>query len=252
MNVNNLITDFVIALDSSLTTHECFNALVKSVESLGFTGLVYSSMPIGLKGLPPVFLASSNFSATFLKHYLEANFLAEDFTIKRILDGNLNTFNWWTEEEKNQLTTEEKHVIEVAKFDYGITNGISVPTLSQPHHIAGASIIAENNNTLFNKLLSERLCTLKTIINLFHQRVYFDIECKKTFYLPLLETLNISEKQVLKFTTTGTPYKNIGDFYNISPSLASNIRSDLFKKLDVKNVSELSYLLGLHNLVEML
>jgi len=232
-----------------------FKVLEKHVEALEFAGLVYSLMPIGLNALAndgPVFLASSNFSPAFLDHYLNANFAADDFTIKRILKGDLNTIDWWSEERKGKLLTQEQQVIQVARTDYNITNGISIPTLSTLQHIAGASIISEENNPCFAMLLDERLLMLQAIINLFHQRIYCNLECRKTFYLPLLNQLTDREKRVLQFTGTGQAYKAIDERYAISASSASNVRSDLFKMFGVKNVSELAYIAGLHNLVEIL
>ncbi len=254
MNINNFLIDFVAGFESASNLSDCFTVLGESVEALGFTGLVYSLIPIGLNKLTndnPVFLASPNFSSSFLDHYLNENFAADDFTIKRILKGDLSTIDWWSEEQKGTLSTAEKLVIQVAKFDYNIRNGISIPTLSTPQCIAGASVISDAPPPR-NALDDERLQLLKTIIKLFHDRVRGKLEYRNTFYTPLLNQLSDREKRVLQFTLRGQAYKAIDANYKISASAASNVRSDLFKMFEVRNVSELAYIAGLHNLLEML
>lgn len=252
MNINKFLIDFIDGFESASNLSDCFAVLGKSVEALGFTGLVYSLIPIGLNKLTsdnPVFLASPNFSSSFLDHYLNENFAADDFTIKRILKGDLSTIDWWSEEQKGGLNTAEKRVIQVAKFDYNIRNGISIPTLSTPQCIAGASVISDAHRYAFD---DERLQLLKAIIKLFHDRVRGKLEYRNTFYTPLLNQLSDREKRVLQFTLRGQAYKAIDADYKISASAASNVRSDLFKMFEVKNVSELAYIAGLHNLLEML
>lgn len=252
MNINNFLIDFISRFESASNLSDCFTVLGESVEALGFTGLVYSLIPIGLNKLTndnPVFLVSSNFSSSFLDHYLNENFAADDFTIKRILKGDLSTIDWWSEEQKGMLSTAEKRVIQVAKFDYNIRNGISIPTLSTPQCIAGASVISDAPR---NALDDARLQLLKAIIKLFHHRVHGKLEYRNTFYTPLLNQLSDREKRVLQFTLRGQAYKAIDANYKISASAASNVRSDLFKMFEVKNVSELAYIAGLHNLLEML
>ncbi len=253
MNKNNLLIDFIIEFESSSSLNDCFKVLEKCVEGLGFTGLVYSLIPLHhLANNDPVFLASSNFSANFLEQYAYENFATHDYTIKRIITGDLTPTDWWAEEEQGKLLTQEKHVIQVAKSDYHIFNGISIPTLSAAHQIAGASIISQDNNLSFATLLEERLLILRAIINLFHYRVCSNLEFTKNFYFPLLTKLTELEKKVLQFTVSGRSYKSIDANDGISANSASNVRSDLFKKFKVKNVNELAYIAGLHRLIEML
>ncbi len=255
MNLNHLLTDFITQFNNTVSLADSFKVLEHTVELLGFAGLVYSSIPIGLSAMSNadvVFLKSTHFSAAFLEHYAEASFAANDFTIKRIQSGNLSTANWWSEEQKGLLLTEEKQVIEVARTDYQINNGISIPMLSTPHHIAGASVISDEQNPYFAKLLIERLPLLQTCITLFHHRVQGSTDYKKTFYLPVLNNLNAREKQILKFTLSGKAYKTLDSRYGISASAAANIRTELFKKFEVSNVNELAYLAGLHDLIAML
>lgn len=101
-------------------------------------------------------------------------------------------------------------------------------------------------------MIDERLLMLQAIIQLFHHRVCSNDEYRKAFYLPLLSKLTEREKRVLKYTVTGQAYKTIDGVDGMSASSAANVRTMLFKRFGVKNASELAYLVGLHNLIEML
>jgi len=255
MNTNNLLIDFITEFDATANLGDCFAVLEKAVEKLGFSAIAYTLIPVGLNALEsnnPIFLASANFSKDFLGHYAGENFAADDFTIKRILNGNLKPMDWWQEERKGLLLEREKRVIQTAKTDYAINNGLSIPMLSSPQHIAGASIISEENGAHFGLLLEERLALLRAIITLFHHRVYGNFEYRKAFYSAIVNKLTDREKRVLQFLVIGQPYKAMDNRYGMSASAAANARSDLFRKFAVKNASELAYLAGLHNLIEML
>ncbi len=151
-----------------------------------------------------------------------------------------------------ELNAAEQHVIEVARYDYKITQGVTIATISKPHYIAGASIVSEDSSAEFAALLDERLHLLNTLVKLFHHRIHEDFGFRKAFYLPLLEQLNPRERQVLKFTITGLPLKVIEQYYPLSATAAANIRSELFKKFGVKNSSQLAYIAGLHDLISIL
>jgi len=255
MNTNKLLIDFITEFDAAANLSDGFAVLEKAVEKLGFSAIAYTLIPVGLNALEsnnPTFLASANFSQDFLAHYAGANFAADDFTIKRILNGNLKPMNWWQEERRGLLLEPEKKVIETAKTDYSINNGLSIPMLSSPQHIAGASVISEENDAYFTMLLEERLALLRAIITLFHHRVYGNFDYRKAFYLPILDSLTEREKRVLQLLVTDQPYKAMDRNSGLSASAAANGRSDLFRKFAVKNASELAYLAGLHNLIEML
>lgn len=120
----DIILEFVADLDSARAFGDCFDALARAIEALGFSGVVYTSIPLGLEPLAgdagPVFMRSEGFDPRFLAHYESEGFAADDFTIKRILDHDLRVMDWWREYHKGALLEAEKHVIEVARQDYGI------------------------------------------------------------------------------------------------------------------------------------
>lgn len=159
--------------------------------------------------------------------------------------------DWWAEERKGVLLTAERSVIETAR-DYGIVNGLSIPTLSTAGQIAGASVISDQRDPAFNALFRERMSTLRSIVRVFHAWVYANVHYQKKFYGRLLDALSDRDKTLLQFTASGLPLKVYEDHYGISASAAGNQRSRLFKKLGVKNSSELMYLAGLLRLLEII
>ncbi|NRB38063.1 MAG: autoinducer binding domain-containing protein [Pseudomonadales bacterium] len=252
---NNIIVDFIYGLEQSLTIHGCFDVFSRAVSELGFDSVAYSSIPIKLiqaTSLQPQFLSSASFSSGFLKHYAESGLEKDDFTIKRISQGDTRVMNWRMEEKQGQLLPAEVQLIRLAREDYGVNNALSIPTLSDEHHISGVSIISESCDQTFQLLLNEKSHTLQMICQVFHDRVYSRVEYKKFFYLNFIESLSKDEKAVLKFVASGMPLKLSRDICGISPSYAGNIRSSLFDKLQVKNSAELIYLISLHRIIEML
>lgn len=255
MNEKNLIADFVLELERAEDLEGCFAALTKAVTALGLGGVIYTSIPLGLQPLHeggPIFLRSEEFDPRFLIHYQESGFAEDDFTIKRITAGDLAVMDWWSEERKGLLTPGERRVIETAREEYRLTNGISIPTMSCRHQIAGASIVSDERDERFALLLHDSLPILRPLVRLFHDRIYAHPTFQSRFYSRLCESLSERERDLLRFTAQGLPLKVYQDLYGVSPSVAGNQRSRLFDKLGVKNSAELMYFVGLLRLLEMM
>ena len=73
-------------------------------------------------------------------NYKENNYSRDDFVIRLVEEGKTDIIDWWEEAEHLELTKKEKHVNQVAKKHYGITKGITFPTLSNDLGFAGVSI----------------------------------------------------------------------------------------------------------------
>lgn len=256
MNEKNIIFDLVNELDAADSLDGCFAALSRSVESLGFRGLVYTHIILGLRpltGNTPIFLRSPGFDMRFLKHYEEAGLAKDDFTIKRILQGHLDVMDWWKNDRQGLLAPEERRVIEIARADYGIANGISVPTLSTNSDViqlAGASIISDEGDHHFDVLLNERLTTLASAVRLFHYRTHTTTHYRKFFLQKLLDELNQRDIALLRFTANGIPLKLCKEKLGISPTAAGNQRSRLLDRFGVHNASEMMYIIGAMKLLD--
>lgn len=254
-SISLLLADYVVSLHSCSHLDHGFVLTANSLSELGFDGLVYSAMPRSL-GKPgqfnPIFLSSSDFSDGFLQHYNEADLWQKDFTIERIIQGSLLTMDWSQELSSGLLTDEQSDVVKLAQADYGIHNAISIPTHSDQHVIAGASITSSDSAGLYNKLLIERKSAIEFIVHHFHRFVFSGSITARPFYQPLLENLSSPERRLLTFVASGKPLKQSKKYTDLSPSRAANILSKLYKQLNVANVAELTYLVGHHKVIEML
>ncbi|EXJ13301.1 autoinducer binding domain-containing protein [Imhoffiella purpurea] len=245
------VVDYVRELCAAEGLEQCFAALERAVVRLGFDGLVYSSYLLYLKeGASPVLLRSEGFDASFLKHYVEAEFSDRDFTIKRILQGDLKPIDWWREDERGVLEPEERTVIEVARHDYGLCNGVSIPTLSNKEEIAGASLVSRDKGPLFSKLLDERIEVLRNLVRLFHDRIHSDPLCRKSMMLEHLSNLSDKERKILEFLATGRPLKNI-DGEEVTPAYANKLLTGLCQRLGADNRQQLRYILGLYRIHDL-
>jgi len=251
----NLMGDFSLELCEAEGVEQCFRALSRAVEKLGFDGIVYTAILTKLRPNPPVgplFLHSDGYDKKFLAHYEQAGFAEHDFTIKRIQKGDLSPMDWWEEEQKGVLKADEKTVIQVARHDYSLSNGVSIPTQCSEGRIAGASIISTEDRLAFLRVLHERLPTLRCMVRLFHDRVQNDPQCSKLFLLPFLQDLSEKERKILKFMSTELHLKVIEDHCGITSGYAKNLMVDLYKKFEVKNGNRLRYLLGLYGILDAL
>ena len=249
------LSEFLIALGMADELETGFEHLATLVSAQGFDAVVYSAMPasLGAPGLiQPVFLASSEFSKGFLSHYAEADLWQHDFTIDRIRQGFVGPLDWGKELKESKMSEAQQQVVRLANSDYGITNAISIPTQSDPHIIAGASVTSCESRSVFDSLLESQLTTVQFAIHRFHQFVFSKTSNTYCFYEPLIEELSAAEKRVVAFVALGKPLKQSKHYTNLSPTRCSNVLSNLYRRMSVSNASELCFLVGHHKLVEML
>ena len=249
-----IISKFAIDLCDANGFEECFAVLTRYTGEIGFDGVLYALIFHKLTPpdtMRPLFQVSDSYSPEFLKHYNEAGFAENDFVINGIKEGRLSAIDWWSEEQKGQLSQAEKDVIITAREDYNIQHGLTVPTLSTAEELSGVSVISSERNSIYCKLISENVETLQYIAKLFHQRAYSDYECKKIFLEAAIAHLNANEKNVLKFVETGLPLKSIESVYGIKQGYAKNILAELNSKFGAKNPKELRYLIGLYRIANM-
>lgn len=247
--------EFIRRLQAAQTLDEAFAAYDDQVQKIGFEGALYAFAPQlylhAHLNLTPVFKVSPTRSATFIQHYQAEQFEKHDFTLKYILQGKQGPFDWWTEERKGYLSKEEKQIIQIARFDYGIRNGLSMCTMNEELGVAGASMVSSENDFLYQKLLDERLPILKMSTEIFHSYVISKPHLQHFFVSPLLDTLTPKEKRLLRFIVEGKPMKAspLQDItYRYSDKLMHNIRV----KFGGISKGRLIYYIGLMRLMNYL
>lgn len=255
MKNNNVISNFSIDLYRAESFDECFNVLIKTIQEMGFDGALYTYIPLDLmqpNNGQPIFKVSEAYSSAFIDHYSQANFVDHDFTIRKISQGRTSTIDWWEENRNNRINKNEREVILVAREEYSIRNGLTIPTFSSNREISGVSIISNDSDQIYTNLVSSHLSNLEYIAKIFHSRIHSDLTCKRIFFYPLLESLSAKEREVIKFISTGLPLKVIEDYYQVTPGYAKNIVVNLCKKLGVNNANQLRYVIGLYRIIDLL
>ncbi len=100
-------------------------------------------------------------------------------------------------------------MITVAKEEYAISNGISIPLMNEARGIAGASIISDEKPQYYKKLVAESRNELEIYAHIFHTHVMSSPEKHALFLQPFLATLTDTEKKLLPFIVLGKPMKTL-------------------------------------------
>jgi len=245
---------FIQRLYDSNTLDKKFSELEHEVTLAGFDGVLYTFIPKLSrlsKSLQPVFQFSKTYSE-IVENYQKQNFARNDFTIRLVEKGKLSIIDWWVEAKKISLNKEEKNVIKITKEKFGISKGITFPTLSNDMGIAGVSIINFKPEYANKKIDSEILEHLKTCCRIYHDHTLIHQDARYEFILPILETLTPKKKSVLKHLISGQPMKSITKESNITTRYAEKLLVELRKDFGDISKNELIYYLGLLNITEYL
>jgi hypothetical protein len=161
--------------------------------------------------------------------------------------------DWWEEIHAGHVTREERAVTEDGRKNFGIQYGLSVPALRGTFAIAGISVISKNNSLgHFQKLKQAHLAQLFTLASEYHATVINSKESVRFFIQPLLESLNATQKIVLKHVLTGRPMKSIPRTSGITPKYAENVLANIRQEFGKITTNELIYILGMVNIHEYL
>lgn len=250
---NELIVDFIGELFFSESTSFEGHFLVyeKFLLRLGYDGGTYTFLPQlqfeAMKDLPTIFQSTSAYPTGFIKQYTDERLDQSDFTMRKILEGDMAPMDWREYELTGLLSKEEVAVIKLAREAYGINNALSIPIMHEEHGGAGASVISYKPDDAFKTLKNETLESLVAITKLFHGHIFNLEALTDKFIQPILGKLKPNEVIILKYKASGKLMKNIQAETGLSESYASNMLGDLRKKMGGLSTDRLMYLLGLLN-----
>ena len=248
-NIESVLTDFLERIGLATNINDMFAALERAAILLGFDNISYTYVPLvignNLYQLSPIFLVSQSYETRFISHYVSEKLGQDDFTIKRIQNGDMSPMNWWEEAKKKTLSHKEQRVIEIARNDYGIRHGITIPTYSNNNGIAGVSVTSSESNAVFSLLCKERLTTIKAISQIFSDRVLISPKIRQNFMTPFLQKLTDMEKNVLKKLSQGFAPKIIAYELNSSQKYVNNVIATLRVKFGNITRDQLLYAAGL-------
>lgn len=209
--------DFLLYLEClyKAETVECkFKQLESYIEQLGFEGLLYTFIP-SLSGnmqypdFIPVYMTSRYFNQGYLSHYAEAEFSRCDPFITAVASGEKLSIDWWNRHRITPYDGEALQVIEVARYDYNVRNGITIPLHASDIGIAGATLISPEKDTEFHQLTQTHLHEAEIACHLFHEHLSSNQKWHKPFLLPITEQISASEYKVLKFLIRGGAVKQL-------------------------------------------
>jgi len=247
--IDRVLLDFINEIDVAVDLDSHFVALEKAATALGFENVSYTYVPSvlgnSLQQYAPVFKLSRSYNMAFIEHYSQEMFAQHDFTIKRIRAGDLSPMSWWEEEGRKVLGDEERHVIEVAREDYGIRHGLSLPTFSDGASIAGVSVTSPDSDHHFELLDTERRETMRKIARLFSDRVLVMPQNRASFLLPILERMSLTEKLLLQKLSQDKTLKLAATEIGITPRYASGVIERLRGKLGNISRDQLLYIAGI-------
>ena len=250
----DLSKPFIQRLYDSKTLEEKFSVLEHEMLLSGFDGALYTFIPklSRLKEtLQPVFQFSESY-AEIVENYQKNNFDKNDFTIRLIVGGKLSIIDWWIEANKIPLNEEEENVVNITKNKFGVTKGITFPTLSNDMGIAGVSIISFKSEYANKQLDSKTSEYLKSCCRMYHDHTMVHQDSRYEFILPILKTLTPKKKIVLKYLISGRAMKNIAEESNITTRYAEKLLVELRNEFGGISKNELIYYLGLLNITEYL
>jgi len=246
---DKVLLDFINEIDTAIDLDTHFLALENAATALGFENVSYTYMPSvlgnSLQQYAPVFKLSRRYNTAFIERYSQEMFAQHDFTIKRIRGGDLRPMSWWEEEGRKALCSEERHVIEVAREEYGIRHGLSLPTFSDGASIAGVSVTSPDSDHHFELLDAERRETMRKIARLFSDRVLVMPQNRASFLLPILERMSLTEKLLLQKLSQDKTLKTASAEIGISYRHAGNVIERLRSKLGNISRDQLLYIAGL-------
>jgi DNA-binding CsgD family transcriptional regulator len=249
LHADRVLLDFVMAIDSTDDIDTLFRALEKAALDLGYDTISYTYIPAcvgeAIPQFSPIFKISQSYDTRFIEHYSTENFAAHDFTIKRIKEGDLTPMVWWDEAGKDLLSKKEKRVIEVARNDYGMRHGISIPTYRNTSDMAGVSVTSSESDHHFSLLCTDSLDAMRKISRIFSDRVLAMPHVNNVFLAPLLAGLSATEKHLLQGLSRGLSLKVVASELNISHKYAGNVVESLRAKLGNVSRDRLLYIAGL-------
>ena len=249
-NIRLIVADYVWELYAQETLEERFKVYEKYVGILKFDTAIYTFVPKLALGdeLPPnIFLRTSDYPTDFLDHYVSEGLERYDFTVRNMIDGDMSVKDWRVSELKQQITPEEADLLLLAKEDYGLNNGLSIPLMNKSIGGSAVSVTSLEKDAAFNQLKEENLEALIHCTRLFHDASLTDIQQLPLNSLSFLLDLTEKERGLLRHLASGKPLKNVTYSIDVaSYGVASNMLNILRERFGKKVTrDQLMYLVGL-------
>ncbi len=263
MGYSNLdLAEYAESLFSAENFEEAFNAFEAQVVKLGFDGVLYTYIPQIMLDSHfshgPVYKVSRDYNPKYLEHYTDARFDRHDPLINAVKDGVKESIDWWGEINKTYIMSNKAgEEVMATSRDYGISNGITLPLMSEEKGIAGASFITSESR-FFDSLKNENTQWLKLCTRMFHNMVLSSSHHVGHFVKPILSDLNETEKAFIRGLARGRTPTQISATLNRSEKYLEQVMLRIRRKLSgvspysspQLNRNQILYYAGLLNLLD--
>lgn len=232
-----------------------FQKLVAETMKLGYDGVLYSFFPRPMylnAKIQPVLQYSDSYSS-FVAHYLDSNYGNRDFILRLALEGRSKPIDWWEEIDSGNISKEEADVIDDARLNFNIQQGLSIPVLSGSFAIAGISVISiSKSREHFQTIKSQSLEQLIQVASAYHTKIITSREDTLFFVEPLLASLNDAKKKVLRHLISNQKVQTFPETTGFSQKYAEKMILEIRKDFGDISTNELLYILGMINVHEYL
>lgn len=247
---------YVENLYISETVEGKFSQLEGYIESLGFEGVLYTFIPslYGDHSVPdfiPVYMTSRHFNQDYLNHYAAAEFSRNDPFIAAVVSGEKLSIDWWASHDRTPYQGSALEVIQVAKEDYGVSNGITIPLHSSDRRIAGATLVTREKKEAFTVLKFERLAEAEVACRIFHDHLSTNLKWHLPFLCPISSQMNKTEQKVLKFILDGGAVKQLPEI-NVSERYGYNVMRHIRKGFGFRSNEQMIHRLTRLGVTEIL
>jgi hypothetical protein len=227
--------NFAFELCGAENYDAAFSAFDQLLTSVGFDSVLYSHIPSivlsGTSASQPVFSTSESYDSRYMMQYMEAGFYKDDHVISSINDGRMSHIDWWKDAETKQISKGAMEVFSVARDDFKMTNGFTIPTLTGSQGIAATSFISSDAREPFDQLLQENEQLMIACSKIFHNHVMNQAYFFGKFLEPSLPKLNPTQRAVFKGLLLGLTTPIIAEQIFRSPRYVENVVRDLRMKI---------------------
>lgn len=209
------LDEFTFQLLHADSYDESFRIFNNHVESLGFEGSLYVYVPKIILdqdlSTTPMLSTSDSYNPAFIKHYLEADYVQIDGVFSSVMQGQSKPIDWWEYSESKLADVGTQKVLDVARHDYSLQNGITIPASSNGSGVGAVSIITNEKGETYERLKEESLQSVVDSTEIFHMMVMHKGYNFDTFIRPILESFSRLEKDAIRHIPTSSTIKELAD-----------------------------------------
>lgn len=233
---NHILFDFVESLFGTSDPGLMFVALEKAIKDAGYDYVSFTLIPGVVLSedtdYVPVFQLSEEYDDQLIEYhvkdivsiYKDLNVLKRNSTY-----SDVPIKECWEDELQKSDDINDELTLKVARYEHGISKGISILTYNDGYNFAGVSVYSEGNADNFWTQYNEKIDFLKKISIIYSDRVIGIAEARQLFYSPFLAQLTSTERDVLHLMSKGDTVQNIShqltrDYKYIANKILPSIR----------------------------